>query len=64
MKDLGYHKDYKYAHSFEGNFVTDNFLPEEIKGSVFYDPGNNPKEEEIRKRLANLWRDFYDYDKK
>ncbi|MFZ0282347.1 MAG: replication-associated recombination protein A, partial [Bacteroidales bacterium] len=42
MKDLGYHKDYKYAHSFEGNFVTDNFLPEEIKGSVFYDPGNNP----------------------
>jgi putative ATPase len=63
MKDLGYHKDYKYAHSFEGNFVTDNFLPEEIKGSVFYDPGNNPKEEEIRKRLANLWKDFYDYNK-
>lgn len=64
MKDLGYHKDYKYAHSFEGNFVTDNFLPEEIKGSVFYDPGNNPKEEEIRKRLSILWRDFYDYKKK
>ncbi len=64
MKDLGYHKDYKYAHSFEGNFVTDNFLPDEIKGSVFYDPGNNPKEEEIRKRLASLWKDIYDYNKK
>ena len=61
MKDLGYHKDYKYAHSFEGNFVADNFLPGEIKGSVFYDPGNNPKEEEIRKRLASCWKDHYNY---
>ena len=61
MKDLGYHKDYKYAHSFEGNFIRDNFLPEEIKGTKFYDPGANPKEEEIRKRLANLWKDHYSY---
>jgi putative ATPase len=61
MKDLGYHKDYKYAHSFEDNFVRDNFLPEEIKGTKFYDPGANPKEEEIRKRLANLWKDHYSY---
>jgi putative ATPase len=61
MKDLGYHKDYKYAHSFEGNFIRDNFLPEEIKGMKFYDPGANPKEEEIRKRLANLWKDHYNY---
>jgi putative ATPase len=63
MKDLGYHKGYKYAHSFEGNFVQDNFLPEELKGTTFYDPGKNPKEEEIRKRLNNLWKDIYDYDK-
>jgi len=63
MKDLGYHKDYKYAHSFEGNFVIENYLPEEIKGSQFYEPGNTPKEEEIRKRLKNLWKDIYDYDK-
>ena len=63
MKDLGYHKDYKYAHSFEGNFVPDNFLPEELKGTKFYEPGNNPKEEETRKRLARLWKGFYDYDK-
>ncbi len=63
MKDLGYHKDYKYAHSYEGNFVTENYLPDEIKGTEFYDPGNNPKEDEIRKRLARLWKDLYDYDK-
>ena len=63
MKDLGYHKDYKYAHSFEGNFILDNYLPEEIKGVKFYDPGANPKEEEIRKRLNGLWKDFYDYGK-
>ncbi len=63
MKDLGYHKDYKYAHSFEGNFIIENYLPEEIKGSQFYEPGNTPKEEEIRKRLKNLWKDIYNYDK-
>lgn len=63
MKDLGYHKDYKYAHSFEGNFVIENYLPEEIKGSLFYEPGNTPKEEEIRKRLNNLWKDIYNYEK-
>lgn len=63
MKDLGYHKDYKYAHSFEGNFVKDNYLPEEIKGTKFYKPGSNPREEEIRKRLESLWKGIYDYDK-
>ena len=63
MKDLGYHKGYKYAHDFEGNFTQDNFLPEEIKGTKFYEPGLNPKEEEIRKRMKGLWKDIYDYDK-
>jgi putative ATPase len=63
MKDLGYHKDYKYAHSFEGNFVKENYLPEELQGTQFYDPGSNPKEDEIRKRLRGLWKDIYDYDK-
>ena len=62
MKGLGYGKDYKYAHSFEGNFVMDNFLPEEIKGTILYGPGKNPKEEEIRKRLSGIWKDFYDYE--
>jgi putative ATPase len=64
MKNLGYGNDYKYAHSYSGNFVPDNFLPEEIKGTVFYDPGVNPKEEEIRKRLSVMWKDFYNYIKK
>jgi len=63
MKELGYHKGYKYAHDFEGNFIKDNFLPEEIKGTKFYEPGLNPKEEEIKKRLKGLWKDIYDYDK-
>ncbi len=63
MKNLGYGNDYKYAHSYSGNFVQDNFLPEEIKGKVFYYPGVNPKEEEIRKRLSVMWKDIYKYDK-
>lgn len=61
MKDLGYHKDYKYAHNYEGNFVSDNYLPDELKGSRFYEPGKNPREDEIRKRLNNLWKDIYNY---
>ena len=64
MKNLGYGKEYKYAHSYSGNFVQDNFLPEELKGTVFYDPGVNSKEEEIRKRLSALWKDIYNYNKK
>jgi putative ATPase len=61
MKNIGYGKDYKYAHSFSGNFVADNFLPSEIKGKIFYDPGSNAKEDEIRKTLAKMWSDYYDY---
>jgi putative ATPase len=63
MKNIGYGKDYKYAHSYKGNFIPDNFLPEEIKGTVFYEPGSNSKEEEIKKRLAGMWKDIYNYDK-
>jgi putative ATPase len=64
MKNLGYGKDYKYAHSYSGNFVPDIFLPDEIKGTIFYDPGTSAKEEEIRKRLSVMWKDIYNYDKK
>jgi putative ATPase len=61
MKNIGYGKEYKYAHSFTGNFVPDNFLPEEIKGTVFYDPGSNTRESELRKKLSSMWKDFYNY---
>jgi putative ATPase len=61
MKDLGYHKGYKYAHEFEGNFIADNYLPEEISGTVFYEPGSNPREDEIRKQLSARWHKIYQY---
>jgi putative ATPase len=60
MKQLDYGKNYKYAHSFQGNFVNQEFLPEKISGSKFYQPGNNPKETEILKTLQTLW-NKYDY---
>jgi len=63
MKDIGYGRDYKYAHSYSGNFIPDNFLPESINGTQFYEPGANPREEEIRKRLSVMWKDIYKYDK-
>ena len=61
MKNLGYGKDYKYAHQYEGNFVSAEFLPDEIRGTKFYEPGNNPREEELRKYLRNLWKEKYGY---
>jgi putative ATPase len=61
MKDLGYHKGYKYAHEFEGNFIADNFLPEEISGKIFYEPGSNPREDEIRRQLSARWQNIYRY---
>ncbi len=61
MKELGYGKDYKYAHSYEGNFVYEDFLPEDIKDKILYDPQQNSKENEIRTRLSNLWKGKYNY---
>ncbi len=61
MKDIGYGKDYKYAHSYEGNFVQDNFMPEAIKQNLIYQPQNNSKETEILKRLQNQWKGKYNY---
>lgn len=61
MKNLGYGKDYQYAHSYEGNFVQAEFLPDQIKGMKFYEPGNNAREEELRKYLRSLWKDKYGY---
>jgi len=58
MKELGYAQDYKYAHAFEGNFVDQEFLPEEISGTKFYEPGDNAKEAQIRARLAAEWKKY------
>ncbi len=61
MQDLGYAKDYKYAHSYQGNFVRQEFLPEEISGTSFYEPGDNAKENAARERLSSLWGDKYKF---
>ena len=61
MKDSGYGKGYKYAHDFPGNFVEQEFLPKEISGEKLYDPQNNPREAEFRKRLIAYWSKRYDY---
>ncbi len=61
MKKLDYGKDYKYAHSYNNNFIAMEFLPEEIKNSVIYNPGKNQREEEIRKFLRERWKDKYGY---
>lgn len=61
MKDIGYGKDYKYSHAYEGNFKEQEYLPEQISGTKFYEPGNNSRENELRKFLQNLWRTKYEY---
>ncbi len=61
MKELDYGKGYQYAHSYEGNFVNMEFLPDKIKGTKFYEPGNNAREEELRKYLRALWKEKYRY---
>lgn len=61
MKKLDYGKNYQYAHSYEGNFVNMEFLPDKIKGTKFYEPGNNAREEELRKYLRSLWKEKYGY---
>jgi putative ATPase len=61
MKDIGYGKDYKYAHDFENNFVDLEFLPEKLSGSRIYDPQNNARENELRARLKALWKKKYGY---
>jgi len=61
MKDLDYGKDYKYAHSYENNFVEQEFLPDEIKGTTFYEPGMNPREQADKTALSKKWKGKYGY---
>lgn len=61
MKNLDYGKNYEYSHSYENNFSPQEYLPKDIAGKKFYDPGKNAREEELRKFLKNLWKDKYNY---
>src|SRR6201994_219249 len=61
MKNLGYGKNYKYAHSFEGNFIDLDFLPDAIKGTKIYEPGANAREVETKEKLKKLWGERYKY---
>ena len=61
MKELGYGEEYKYSHSFPGNFVAQEFLPEELQGTKFYEPGNNAAENKIAENLKINWKDKYNY---
>ncbi len=58
MKDLNYGADYQYSHSHEGNFADQEYLPEKLSGTVFYEPGENEKENRIRAWLKGLWEKY------
>ena len=59
MKDLGYGEDYKYAHNYANNFVNQEFLPDELSGTNFFEAGSSVREQEIKKMISNLWGDKY-----
>jgi len=61
MRDMSYGKDYQYAHDFEDNFAEQEYLPEKISGEQLYDPGGNPREDELRRFLRERWKDKYHY---
>lgn len=61
MKNLNYGQNYKYAHDYPGNFVEQEFLPDEIKGATFYRPGQSERERSFAKHLAQLWKDKYGF---
>lgn len=61
MKDMDYGKDYKYSHAHEGNFVEQEFLPDEIAGTTFYEPGMNPREQADKTSLSKKWKGKYGY---
>lgn len=61
MKELGYGKNYEYAHQYEGNFILQDYLPDEIKGTILFEPGENPREIKWREKLKKLWKNIYPY---
>ena len=61
MKELGYGKDYQYAHDYESNFAFQDYLPDELQGETFYEPSDNHRENDLRDYLKKLWGDRYGY---
>lgn len=61
MKNMNYGKGYQYSHMGEGNFIPQEYLPDKIAGTKFYEPGNNAREQELRKFLKERWKDKYNY---
>ena len=61
MQELGYGKDYQYAHDYESNFAFQDYLPDELQGETFYEPSDNPRENALRDYLKKLWGDRYGY---
>lgn len=61
MKNIGYGKDYQYAHGYEGNFSPQEYMPEQLSGTKLYDPGKNPAEEKLREKLRDNWKEKYKY---
>lgn len=61
MKEMGYGKGYEYSHNYEKNFSPQEYLPEDLSGTRFYNPGKNAREEELRKFLKGLWKEKYNY---
>jgi len=61
MKNIGYGKEYQYSHSHENNFSAQEYLPENLSGTILYDPGKNALEEKQRERLRSLWKGKYKY---
>ncbi|GAB4377495.1 MAG: replication-associated recombination protein A [Salibacteraceae bacterium] len=64
MKDIGYGDGYQYSHSYEGNFIDQEYLPEKLSGNIFYEPGSNRREGSIREWLKKIWAGRYDYSDK
>ncbi len=61
MKNMDYSRGYEYSHDYERNFSPQEYLPQEISGTNFYEPGKNGREQEIRNHLRSLWKDKYGY---
>ena len=61
MKEIGYGNNYKYAYDYEGNFVQQEFMPDGLNNTTFYEPANNARENDMRKQLQSQWGKKYRY---